>query len=693
MSSHVFKVCHVLLAWALLFGAAIPAQAQTSRGGSIASPSLTEEQDQQTQDAEFPIPPAVRLEIEQAAAAEQDKAGDEDAAGAGEAGDTAGDPNEETTGTPQDMETTEPDLATEPPQSVALPDTAEQPVTFGQGNLDAPPIIYQATPSATPSATPQEAQQTIPLTPVGPPVATGAPGAGTSAGVDNFFYETDIRQAAAELSQQGGKRVIVAPEVEGVVTMSFSGVPLKEALELLVAGTGYLLIEAPDYFLIVSPQVESTSFLEISETRLISLDYLKAATARTLLPKALQEYVAADEERNLLSVSAPSQVLDRILKDLAVLDAAPRQMVLQTRIVVMESEDVMNLGFEWEGPTATAGAFSNSGLHGALAPLNAPAWPWAIQAGLTPAQEFTNALNVRLNMMATTDQITVLANLHVLALDGEEAEVSVTTEEYFEILTQGFYTQSQLEQVEAGTILKMTPRVSENGDIKLTISTEVSDVVSRRNNDLPVVTRRLASSSVRVHDGGTVVVAGLTDDRNRNNHQKVPGLGDVPLLSSAFRNTGRDRRKRQILVFVTPRLMKTGEPGEELISRKNIAPVDEDVFRQELIESLERLRLRKAHPTGSAVVVVPEPPAVIEAPCIAEGELAPVAPPVVIAPAAPPAPAARQTLEPERLSQAGNRGQLFRRTTAEAVDETAVMSAGALAATERLTADREADFR
>ena len=468
---------------------------------------------------------------------------------------------------------------------------------------DAAPVIRQADESEDSDTSTGDHEAAPALRNLPPPPAAASTGpAGT---VTNFFFDTDIREAVNEMSQQGGKRVIVAPEVDGIVTMSFNQIPLREALELMITGTGYMLIETPDYFIIASREVDSTSFIDLSETRLISLDYLDAKTAVTLLAKPLQEYVSADNERNLLSISAPPQVMERIAKDVATLDAAPRQMVLETRIVVMESEDVMNLGLEWEGPTAVAGALSNSNLHGGLAPTLGNSWPWAVQLGLNAENEFTDSLNVRLNMMAANDQITVLANLHVLALDGEEAEVSVTTEEYFEILSQGLYSQSQLEQVEAGTIMKMTPRVSENGDVKLSISTEVSDVVSRGENDLPVVTRRLASSSVRVKDGGTVVVAGLTDDRNRDNYRKVPGLGDIPGLSSAFRNTGRDRRTRQILVFVTPRLMKTGEPGEELIAKKNIALVDEELFRGELLQAISRLHSRNAMAETSADTTVP----------------------------------------------------------------------------------------
>ncbi len=221
-----------------------------------------------------------------------------------------------------------------------------------------------------------------------------------------------------------------------------------------------------------------------------------------------------------------------------------------------------------------------------------PRWPWGIQIGYSPDQEFTNALLLTLNLMAGNDQATVVASPQVMALDGEEAQIKVTTEEYFEILTRGFYTQSELEQIEAGTILKVTPKISQNGDITLTMSNEVSDVVARGSGGLPVVTRREASSTVRVQDGGTVVIAGLMDNRTRFSAQKVPGIGAVPVLGNPFRNDATERTARQVFVFITPRLLDPEAPDTRhaFIEREAIPLVDEDTFREELKASLKRLQ-------------------------------------------------------------------------------------------------------
>ncbi len=172
------------------------------------------------------------------------------------------------------------------------------------------------------------------------------------------------------------------------------------------------------------------------------------------------------------------------------IDRRPMQIMLDARIVSMESSDLLNMGVDWEWPQIGAGAFGSSQTQ--------PNWPWGIQIGYNSSSEFTNSLLLTLNLLSANEEATILANPQVIAQDGKPAQISVTREEYFEILTQGYYTRSELEKVEIGTVLTITPIIGENNEITMAISTEVSDVIARGSNNLPVVTRRMAESTVRV---------------------------------------------------------------------------------------------------------------------------------------------------------------------------------------------------
>jgi hypothetical protein len=94
-----------------------------------------------------------------------------------------------------------------------------------------------------------------------------------------------------------------------------------------------------------------------------------------------------------------------------------------------------------------------------------------------------------------------------------------------------FYSQSQLETIKSGTTLEMTPLIGDNNDITIELAVEVSDSIPQgRGSDLPVVTRRTAQNSVVIRDGGTVAVAGLTENRTRDKNKRVPFFSELPLV-------------------------------------------------------------------------------------------------------------------------------------------------------------------
>jgi type II secretory pathway component GspD/PulD (secretin) len=156
-----------------------------------------------------------------------------------------------------------------------------------------------------------------------------------------------------------------------------------------------------------------------------------------------------------------------------------------------------------------------------------------------------------------------------------------------------WYTRAELQKIDSGTVLKITPNIGDNNDITLEMSIEVSDSIpSGRNSDLPVVTRRSTKNTVRIKDGGTVAVAGLTENRIRLERTKSPGLSEIPLLGGLFRNTTSEKSSREIAVFVTARLI----PESEVLTESAKPPTDQtpskpagkDEFKTSLKESLSR---------------------------------------------------------------------------------------------------------
>jgi type II secretory pathway component GspD/PulD (secretin) len=187
-------------------------------------------------------------------------------------------------------------------------------------------------------------------------------------------------------------------------------------------------------------------------------------------------------------------LVDEIESDITAIDTPRKHIMLDARVVALESSDLLNFGGQWTMHTLNAGTALGDAVK----------WPWALEIGYSPDRDFTNALSLTLNLLSQNNQATIIASPQVLAQDGKEADIKATTEEYFPIsASNGTFVNTNLEKIETGTILKITPQIGADGDITLDMDIEVSDVIARGSQNLPVVSRRTAHSTVQLQDGGT----------------------------------------------------------------------------------------------------------------------------------------------------------------------------------------------
>lgn len=327
----------------------------------------------------------------------------------------------------------------------------------------------------------------------------------------------------------------------------------------------------------------ATDTPNVFRTRLVSLSHARSENIFAMLPETVQQYVRADESSNALAVSAPRHLADNIIADIRALDSPRRHVMLEARVVVLERSDLLDFGAEFRWPTITAGGFASDAVSG---------MPWELRIGYTPNREFTNALALSLNFLSANNEATIVSSPQVLAQDGVESEIRVTTEEFFQIGSgDATFVRAQLEQIETGTILKITPRVGSDGHITMTLDLEVSDVIGRGENNLPVVSRRNALSTVRIENGGTAAVAGLVDTRSQTRAAGIPGVRSLPLLGRALGRDNLNHQARQVAIFVTATLvdgdrerMRTG--ARPPASLRNIT---DDQFRAELESALSTL--------------------------------------------------------------------------------------------------------
>jgi len=422
--------------------------------------------------------------------------------------------------------------------------------------------------------------------------------------INNIFEDDDLPTTVLPaIAAQAGISIIPDETIAGMITADLVDVPLDTALEIVLAGTNYVVKKTPYYYLVCSGGIKDTMFPEVSETRRLRMNYISAEAAVGLLATPFKEYAQAEISPETgvstytVVVTAPPKLMNRIVEDLRQIDRPLSQILLDARIVVMEKGDLLNLGVEWGWPKIQAGMFSSDHYGRGDADLDfGGEGPWSIQIGYTPDALFTNALELTLNLLAQNGEATILTKPQVLAQDGKESTIEVTTEEYYMLvapeLVGTFYSRTELQEIKSGTTLTITPHLGDNNDITLNVAVEVSDSIPRgRGSELPVVTRRKAENNVTIKDGGTVALAGLTENRTRKDLRRVPGLSAIPLIGSLFKSTNNENSTREIAVFVTARLVKdTGQKIEFTEPSKMPAPIRPagDDFKARLRESLLR---------------------------------------------------------------------------------------------------------
>jgi len=275
---------------------------------------------------------------------------------------------------------------------------------------------------------------------------------------------------------------------------------------------------------------------------------------------ATAEAEAAGAPVTALILSGAPWTVEHALEILENLDRAPRQVHIEAMVTEVGREDITRLGIDW-GPSEDAGlgATGVPFVMGEAVPGDATA---AIPAkGLHIGKIERSYLQWSASIRALEEQgrARVLSNPSVTTLDGRQTALHTGETYYYEVAVAAATTGGIVKDIrtfDVGVSLIVNPRVNEDGMITLTISPTVAALRGTSEFALPVVTERSVLTSVRVRDGETAVLAGLVSDEEQITVKKIPFLGDLPLVGELFKSRERRPSHREILVFVTPTIVK-----------------------------------------------------------------------------------------------------------------------------------------
>ncbi|MCW3783541.1 type II secretion system secretin GspD [Defluviimonas salinarum] len=272
--------------------------------------------------------------------------------------------------------------------------------------------------------------------------------------------------------------------------------------------------------------------------------------------------IVADETQNAVVVWGNDTEQSDFARLIQTLDTTPVQVLLEATIAEVSLNDELNFGLRW--------FFENGQLRGTFSDAS----NGAVSSSF-PGLSFTfqgASAGVALNALASITDVDVVSSPSLVVLDNQEArlqigdEVPIATQQVQDTGNPNAPIVNTISFRDTGIILTVRPRVSESGRVIMDIEQEVSSVSSTTTSgiDSPTISTRKIKTSVAMSDGQTIALGGLIEDgRNRTNSQ-VPGAGKVPVVGALFRNRSDKINRRELLVLITPRVIRNGAEAESI---------------------------------------------------------------------------------------------------------------------------------
>ncbi len=298
--------------------------------------------------------------------------------------------------------------------------------------------------------------------------------------------------------------------------------------------------------------------------------------------------IQADAATNSLIISAPEPQYRQLRAVIDQLDTRRAQVFVESLIAEVSADKASQIGIQWQTALGRKGDGA-VGLLGTNFSTNQSAniinlsttgssGTVAASAGLNYALlrniNGVYVLGALANLLQTTGDGNVLSTPTLLTLDNEEASIVIgqnvpfLTGQYTNTAGGGGVTNpfQTIERKDVGIKLTVRPQINENGTVKLIVSQEVSNVDPATKNATsgPTTNKRAVDTQVLVEDGSIVVLGGLLQDEYSGNEDKVPGLGDLPLLGNLFKSESRARKKTNLMLFLRPVVVRDGASTERL---------------------------------------------------------------------------------------------------------------------------------
>ena len=402
------------------------------------------------------------------------------------------------------------------------------------------------------------------------------------------FSEADIKDVLQVLAIKKGVNIISGDDVVGTVSIHLENIPFEEAMDIILRMKGlvfqYLM---PNVIRVISPTTLAKERSEaVQNSEVFRLNYSKASEISAKLLSILsaegqRATINNDDRTNSIIITSTPDGIVAAKKLVAELDTKPEQVSIEAKIVEISVGDTKDLGIEWSLASGDVGSGKNVGIGGNKGASGNSFGTTedgqneiltGTEKGGTgvsaPPQNTVGAfsfgylrsdilLSARLAAAQSKGKAKILSQPRISTLNNMEAKIIVGGQIPFTQTTigAGGVSTQTTAFLTVGIQLSVTPTINADGRITMKIKPQVSNV-SRITAIGPETTTKDAETTVLVKNGETIVIGGLITQNERKDASQIPLLGDLPVLGAFFRSSHDENSKTELIIFVTPYIMK-----------------------------------------------------------------------------------------------------------------------------------------
>ena len=399
------------------------------------------------------------------------------------------------------------------------------------------------------------------------------------------FQNIAVREALNVIADFTNLNMVISDSVSGNLTLRLKDVPWDQALQIILDSRG-LDMRKNGNVIQVAPREELAAKeklnlaanqeifdLEALHTESFQLAYSKGAEIVALLQSPTQRMLSkrgsavVDARTNTVFVQDTPSRLEEARKLIKQVDVAVRQVMIEARFVEASDTFTRTLGgrLSYTGPPPPGGGFSVGGGRGSIGgsagggQINLPGTPGLIGTGVVTAMLFNSSVTKILGLELQASQLNGIAkniaSPRVVTANGIEA-----------IIEQGVQIPYQTVSLQGTNVLFkkailsliVTPQITPDDNINMKVEVtqdSVGEIINTTTGGVPSINTKKISTQVLIDNGGTVVIGGVYTQDELRTTPKVPLLGDIPILGWLFKNQTDTNNKRELLVFISPKIL------------------------------------------------------------------------------------------------------------------------------------------